>query len=304
MTFSLTILGSSSALPTSTRFPSAHVLNVHERFFLIDCGEGTQMQMRKFKFKFGKVNHIFISHLHGDHTLGLFGLISTLVLLDRKSKLTIYGPPLLEKIIDDHLDAFEINLPFTLEFIHLDCSSSCKIYEDDRLTVETIPLKHRIPTCGFLFREKPRLRNIRKEMIVEYNIPIREIQKIKEGADFTLETGEVISNDKLTILPDPPRTFAYCTDTLYTESIIPKIRGVNLLYHEATFMHDMADQAHDNFHSTGYQAAMLAKKAEVGKLVLGHFSSRYKDLNPLLQEAKQVFENTFLAEDGSIFPVE
>lgn len=304
MTFSLTILGSSSALPTSTRFPSAHVLNVHERFFLIDCGEGTQMQMRKFKFKFGKVNHIFISHLHGDHTLGLFGLISTLVLLDRKSKLTIYGPPLLEKIIDDHLDAFEINLPFTLEFIHLDCTSSRTIYEDPRLTVETIPLKHRIPTCGFLFKEKPRFRNIRKEMIEEYNIPIREIQKIKEGSDFTLESGEVIPNDKLTILPDPPRAFAYCTDTLYTESIIPKIRGVDLLYHEATFMQDMADQAHDNFHSTSYQAAMLAKKAEVGKLVLGHFSSRYKDLGPLLQEAKQLFENTFLAEDGSTFPVE
>jgi ribonuclease Z len=259
--------------------------------------------MRKFKFKFGKVNHIFISHLHGDHTLGLFGLISSLVLLDRKSKLTIYGPPLLEKIIDDHLDAFEINLPFPLEFIHLNCTSSSEIYEDDRLTVETIPLKHRVPTCGFLFKEKPRLRNIRKEMIKEYNIPIKEIQKIKKGADFTMDTGKVIPNNQLTIQPDPPRTFAYCTDTLYAESIIPKIRGVNLLYHEATFMHDMADHAQDNFHSTGYQAALLAKKAEVGKLILGHFSSRYKDLEPLLQEAKQVFENTFLAEDGSTFQI-
>jgi len=304
VTFSLTILGSSSALPTSTRFPSAHVLNVHERFFLIDCGEGAQMQMRKFKFKFGKINHIFISHLHGDHTLGLFGLISTLVLLDRKSKLTIYGPPLLETIIDDHLEAFEIKLPFPLEFVYLDCTSSSKIFEDERVIVETIPLKHRIPTCGFLFKEKPRIKNIRKDMIDVYKIPIKDIQKIKEGADFTRSNGEVIPNDKLTIAPQPPRSFAYCTDTLYTESIISKIKGVNLLYHEATFMHDMADQAQDNFHSTGYQAATLAKKAKVGKLILGHFSSRYKDLQPLLQEAKQVFDNTFLAEDGSNFSIE
>jgi ribonuclease Z len=280
------------------------VLNVHERFFLIDCGEGTQMQLRKFRFKLGKINHIFISHLHGDHTLGLFGLISTLVLLDRKSKLTIYGPPLLEKIIEDHLEAFEIDLPFPLEYVPLNCGISTMIYEDDRLTVETIPLKHRIPTCGFLFKEKPRQKNILKEKIREFEIPIRERQKIKEGADLTLDSGEVIPNELLTIDPNPPRSFAYCTDTLYNERIIPIVRGVNLLYHEATFMQDMADQAQDNFHSTAHQAAQIAKKAEVGKLILGHFSSRYKDLDPLLQEARDVFNNSFLAEDGSVFHIE
>lgn len=262
------------------------------------------MQMRKFKIKFGKINHIFISHLHGDHTLGLFGLISSLVLLNRKTKLAIYAPSPLEKIVDDHLEAFNIVLPFPLKFIHLSCTSSERIYEDERVLVETIPLKHRVPTCGFLFREKPRLKNIRKELIEKYNIPVRDIHKIKDGADFTLESGEIIPNTRLTHQPGRPRSFAYCTDTMYTENILTKIKGVDLLYHEATFMHDMADQARENFHSTGYQAAMLAKKAGVGKLILGHFSARYKDLDPLLQEAKMVFENTFLADDGASFPVE
>ncbi len=301
MTFSLTILGSSSALPTSTRFPSAHVLNVHERFFLIDCGEGTQMQMRKFKIRFGKINHIFISHLHGDHTLGLYGLISTLVLLDRKSKLTIYAPPRLEEILLNHLEAFDITLPFPLQFISLNCTSSERIYEDKILFVETIPLKHRVPTCGFLFKEKPRLRNIRKEMIEHYEIPIKKMQDIKEGADLILESGEVIPNEKLTLQPEPPRSFAYCSDTLYTKGILNKIKGVDMLYHEATFMHDMVDQARENFHSTGHQAAMLAKEADAGTLILGHFSARYKDLSPLLKEARAVFENTFLAEDGAMY---
>ncbi len=259
------------------------------------------MQMRKFKIRFGKINHIFISHLHGDHTLGLFGLISTLVLLDRKSKLTIYAPPPLEEILFNHLEAFDITLPFTLQFSPLNCSSSERIYEDKILFVETIPLKHRVPTCGFLFKEKPRLKNIRKEMIEKYEIPIKKMKDIKEGADLSLESGEVIPNDKLTFPPDPPRSFAYCSDTLYTKDILTKIKGADLLYHEATFMHDMVDQARENFHSTGYQAAMLAKQAGVGKLILGHFSARYKDLNPLLQEAKTEFENTFLAEDGACY---
>lgn len=259
------------------------------------------MQMRKYKIKFGKINHIFISHLHGDHTLGLFGLISTLVLLDRKSKLVIYAPPQLEQIVDHHLNAFDITLPFTLQFISLNCKTSEKIYEDKILQVETIPLKHRVPTCGFLFKEKPRLRNIRKEMIEKYTIPIRKMKALKEGADLILESGEVIPNNQVTLQAGPPRSFAYCSDTLYAKEILTKIKGVDLLYHEATFMHDMVDQARENFHSTGYQAAMMAKEAGAGRLILGHFSARYKDLNPLLQEARMVFENTFLAEDGATF---
>ncbi|UCG27905.1 MAG: ribonuclease Z [Bacteroidales bacterium] len=304
VTFSFTILGSSSALPTSQRFPSAHLLNVNERFFLVDCGEGTQMQLRKYKLKIGKINHIFISHLHGDHTFGLFGLISTLGLLDKSSDLNIYAPPPLEQIVHDHLDAFDIHIPYRLVFRDLDCSKSEMIYEDKNLRVETIPLQHRIPTCGFLFHEKPGLRNIKKEAIEEFNIPVREIHRIKEGFDFTTESGEIIPNEQLTREPQKPRSMAYCTDTLYTENVITKIAGVDLLYHEATYMQDMADQAKESFHTTSQQAAMLAKKSGVGKLVLGHFSARYKNLDLLLEEARKIFENTFLAEDGAVFNID
>lgn len=304
MKFSLTILGSSSALPTSTRYTSAHVLNVHERFFLIDCGEGTQMQLRRQKIKLGKINHIFISHIHGDHTFGLFGLLSSYGFLNRTTDLHIYASPDLETIINNHLIAFGVFLPYKLVFHALDCSRSEKIYEDDKMWVETIPLKHRIPTCGFLFKEKPKLKNIRKDVIEKYKISIKEIIRIKEGTDFVTPEGQVIQNEKLTIDPPKPRSFAYCADTRYHKGIITKIRHVDLLYHEATYMQDLADRAKETFHSTSFQAATMAKKAKVGKLVLGHFSPRYKNLNLLLDEARQVFKNTFIAEEGLTFSIE
>ncbi|MBA7562294.1 Ribonuclease Z [subsurface metagenome] len=304
MTFSLTILGNSSAIPTSTRYTSAHVLNVHERFFLIDCGEGTQMQLRKHKIKLGKINHIFISHLHGDHTFGLFGLLSSYGILNRKADLHIYASPDLERIINDNVLAFNIFLPYKLAFHDLDCSRSERIYEDENIWVETIPLKHRIATCGFLFREKPKLKNIRKEAIEKYRIPVKEIIRIKEGADFKTSAGQIISNMELTLDPPKPRSFAYCADTCYHKGIITKINNVDLLYHEATYTHDLADRAKETYHSTSYEAALLASEAKVGKLVLGHFSPRYKNLDILLNEARKVFKNTFIGEEGLTFSIE
>lgn len=297
-------MGNSSAIPTSTRYTSAHVLNVHERFFLIDCGEGTQMQLRRYKIRLGKINHIFISHLHGDHTFGLFGLLSSYGILNRKVDLHIYASPELEKIINDNLLAFNIFLPYKLTFHALDCSRSERIYEDENMWVETIPLKHRITTCGFLFREKPKLKNIRKEAIEKYRIPVKEIIRIKEGADFKTSAGQIISNMELTLDPPKPRSFAYCADTAYHKEIITKINNVDLLYHEATYTHDLADRAKEAFHSTSYEAALLASEAKVGKLVLGHFSPRYKNLDILLNEARKVFKNTFIAEEGLTFSIE
>jgi ribonuclease Z len=283
--FTFTILGSSSALPTSKRFTAAHVLNVHERFFLIDCGEGAQMQLRKYKIKLGKINHIFISHIHGDHVFGLFGLISSFNLLGRENDLHIFGPPDLEPIIHGYLKDFYINLFFEIIFHPVNCTRSVRIYEDDKIKVNTIPMKHRIPTCGFLFREQKKLPNLRKEMIEKFDIPISKRQGIKEGDSFT------------------PKTFAYCSDTSYNEGILTQIRNVDLLYHEATYGCDLQELARETMHSTASEAARLARKASAKKLVIGHFSARYKDLTPLLAEAKTVFANTFVAEDGKTFKV-
>ncbi|MCH7658340.1 MAG: ribonuclease Z [Bacteroidetes bacterium] len=303
MAFTFTILGSSSALPTSERFMAAHVLNVHERFFLIDCGEGTQMQLRRFKIKLGKLNHIFISHIHGDHVFGLFGLISTFNLLDRENDLHIYGPSELEPIIYGCLRDFYVHVNFELIFHRLDCTKSVRIYEDDKVKINTIPLKHRIPTCGFLFREQPGLPNLKKDMIEKYNIPISKREGIKEGDSFTLETGDIVPNHELVIPAPEPKTFAYCSDTVYHEGILTQIKNADLLYHEATYGRDLEKLAKETMHSTAGDAAELARKATVKKLVIGHFSARYKDLTPLLEEARSVFKNTFVAEDGKTFVV-
>jgi ribonuclease Z len=299
MSFSLTILGSNSAIPTSKRFTTSQVLNIDEHLFLIDCGEGTQIQLQKYKIKFGKINHIFISHIHGDHFLGLLGLISTFNLLGRTNELNIYSCPELEDILNCQLKYFENHLRFKLIFHHLNCKEAENIYEDDKLTVKTIPLKHKIPTCGFLFTEKPKLLNIKKELIEIYNIPIKEIIKIKKGADFITENGKLIKNEKLTISPPKPRSYAFCSDTAYNESIIPIIKNIDLLYHEATFMHNFEKRAEQTYHSTTVQAATIAKKADVKQLIIGHFSARYrKDINSILEETKKIFGNTQCAEDG------
>lgn len=304
MIFELTILGSSSAVPTSKRNLSAHILNVYERFFLIDCGEGTQIQLRKNKIKFGKINHIFISHLHGDHVFGLFGLISTFNLLNRTSDLHIYAHGDLERILQNHISYFERNLSFKLIFHHIRASRNEIIYEDSKVMVETIPLKHRIPACGFKFTEQPHLRNIKKESIEKYNIPIRAIKEIKAGADFTNENGNVISNTLITIPPYKQRSFAYCSDTAFSQKIIPLIKDVDLLFHEATFAKNMQDQAKKTYHSTAHDAATIAKKGNVGKLIIGHFSTRYKELDKLLAEARDIFPKTHLANDGEKHNIE
>ena len=304
MTFELTILGSSSAIPTSKRNLTAHVLNVHERFFLIDCGEGTQLQLRRNKIRFGKIDHIFISHLHGDHIFGLYGLISTFNLLNRSKNLHIYAHPELENILNRHIEYFERTLSYKIIYHYINPKVNEIIYDDGKLTVETIPLKHRIPTCGFLFRETPHLRNLRKDVVEVFNIPISKIRSIQEGEDFINEEGEITSNFKLTFSPYKSRSYAYCTDTAYSEKIIPIIENVDLLFHEATLAKNMKKQAKQTFHSTTIDAATIAQKAKVKKLIIGHFSARYKDVNSLVDETREIFQNTFSAEDGEKHTVE
>ena len=304
MTFELTILGSSSAIPTSKRNLTAHVLNVHERFFLIDCGEGTQIQIRKNKIRFGKINHIFISHLHGDHIFGLFGLISTFNLLNRDKDLHIYAHSELENFLNQHIEYFEKKLSFQIIYHHLKPKANEIIYEDEKVTVETIPLKHRVPTCGFKFTEKPHLFNLKKNVVQTYQIPIRKIQSIKEGADFINDERGVIPNHKLTLPPYKSRSYAYCTDTAYSEKIVPIIKDVDLLFHEATFAKNMKDQAKKTFHSTSEDAAKIAQKANAEKLIVGHFSARYKNAESIINEARDIFIETYEAEDGAIYSID
>jgi ribonuclease Z len=300
----VTILGSSSALPTSERFPTAHLLKANERFFLIDCGEGTQMQLRKYRIRLGKINHIFISHLHGDHTFGLFGLLSTMNLLGRKEPLHIYGPGLLEEMLLDHLKFFQSDFDYDLAFHRIQSRRSALVYEDKNIEVRSLPLIHRIPTCGFLFREKEKERNMIKEKIIEYKIPVREIVKIKKGSDFILPDGSVISNADLTMNPPVPRSYAYCSDTRPNQAILPLIKNVDLLYHESTFLHADEKLAHETYHTTSRQAAEFARQANAGKLLLGHFSSRYKDTSEFESEARETFENAIAVNDGDVFEVD
>lgn len=303
MTFRLTILGSGSALPTSRRYPTAQALNVQERFFLIDCGEGTQLQLRRAKVKMSKINQIFISHLHGDHVFGLFGLLSTYNLLGRKSTLTLYGPPRLHDIIAFFRQHFAEEVQYTIEVKPIQERNFHLLYEDKVVEVYTFPLKHRISSMGFLFKEKEKPRNIRKEAIDKYNLGIKDIVQIKGGADFYTESGEKVANEELTDPPVPPRSYAYCSDTAYYERIAKWIEGVDLLYHEATFAESERKIAKQTAHSTASQAAKIASKAKVGKLLLGHYSNRYDDLSQLLAEAKAIFPNTHLVEDLDEFTV-
>lgn len=299
----MTILGSSSALPTSQRYPSAHVLNAHERFFLIDCGEGTQMQLRKYKIKYGKIHHIFISHLHGDHVFGLYGLLSSLNLTGRLSPLRIYAPQGYREILYSHLADFDIHLNFDIDFIALRGKDPLKIFENKGLRVYSLPLQHRVPAFGFLFREKEKERNIIREAIRKYNIPRSEIHKVKKGADFYTADGKCIPNSEITRDPPRPRSFAYCSDTLYFPRMAEFVRDVNLLYHEATFASDKEALALRTGHSTAAQAAVIARDAGVGRLVIGHFSARYRDVTPLVEEAREVFPDTIPAREGSVITI-
>ena len=296
--FELTILGCSSATPTSKRNPTAQLLNIAERFFLIDCGEATQIQLRKYKLKFQRINHIFISHLHGDHYLGLMGLISSMHLLGRTVELHLYCPAELQEIIEIQFKHSQSYIKFPIVYHPHKYIDNDLIFEDDRVEVRTIFLNHRIPCCGFIFKEKPLLANISKETIHLFQLTVEEIVAIKAGSDLTKRSGEVIKNAELVTNIKEPRSYAYCSDTCYDERIAALVKGVNLLYHEATFLQEMEARAKETFHTTALQAGMIAKKANVKQLMIGHYSARYKDLQPLLNEAKSVFDNTILAIEG------
>jgi ribonuclease Z len=296
--FEIDILGCGSATPTTRHNPSSQIVNVRDKLFMIDCGEGTQLQLRRSKLRFGRLNRIFISHLHGDHCFGLIGLISTLGLLGRTGDLFIHSVAGLEEILRPEIDFFCKDNPFKVKILPFDPKKNETIYEDRSVTVKTIPMKHRIPCAGFLFREKQKEANLIPDMIRFYNIPIKELAKIKQGADFVTEEGNVIPNARLTIPAEPARSYAYCSDTAYSEKIIPIIEGIDLLYHEATFADLDSARARTTGHSTARQAAQIAKLAKVKKLMLGHFSARYPDNEILLREAKEIFPNTVLANEG------
>ncbi|MFI5219292.1 MAG: ribonuclease Z [Bacteroidia bacterium] len=303
MKFEVTVLGSSSATPIYNRHPTAQVLNVRERFFLIDCGEGTQMQLVKYKIRYQRISHIFISHLHGDHYLGLMGLLSTMHLQGRTTELHLYGQQELMDILELQLRLSNTILRYNLIFHPVRHYTNNVIFEDEDLQVKSIVMNHRIPCTGFLFREKPKPRKLLMNKIQQYNIPFVFFNGIKNGEDYEDDFGTIIKNEELTIPSLLPRSYAFCSDTMYDENIINEVRNVDLLYHETTFLHDMIDRATATYHTTSLQAAELAKKAEVKKLLIGHFSARYKNLEPLLIEAKTVFANTELALEGNKFEV-
>ncbi len=301
--FTLTILGSSSATPTSNRNPTAQLLSHGEKLFLIDCGEGTQVALRRMHIHFQRIRHIFISHLHGDHFYGLIGLISSMHLLGRTKPLHIYGPPVLKQILDLQLEASLTTLIYPLEFHPTQADGPEVLFEDDHITVSSFPMLHRIPTTGFLFREKPYERRLRKDMLNELNIPVHLIPLLRRGDDYTAPDGTVYPNESITIESPSPKSYAFCSDTAYFEDIIPVVKGSTLLYHETTFMNDRIANATDKFHSTTGQAATIARKAGVKRLLIGHYSARYDDLQSLLDEARAVFPLTELAEDGSVFEI-
>lgn len=296
--FELNILGCGSALPTTRHFATSQILNIREKLFMIDCGEGAQLQMRRSKLKFTRLNHIFISHLHGDHCFGLPGLISTFGMLNRTAELHIHAHSDLEKLLVPQLEYFCKHLPYKVIFHSINPEKEELIYEDRTITVHTIPLRHRIPCCGFLFSEKTAPNHILRDMIDFYQIPVWGINRIKNGEDYITSTGEIIPNNKLTIPATPPRRYAYCSDTIYKEDIISQISGVDLLFHEATFADCDLTRAKETFHTTARQAAEIARKANVGQLLIGHFSARYEDETLLLKEASEIFSKCTLAKEN------
>jgi len=301
--FEITILGSSAALPTSLRNSTAQVLNIHERFFLIDCAEGTQMQLRKYKAKLSRLDHIFISHLHGDHFFGLPGLISTLNLIGRKNTIHIYSPPGLQEIMHSLLFHFK-DITFKIVFHVLEAPTPQIIFENKTITVTAFPLNHRLPCMGFLFKEKEKPKNINKNFI-EYHRPgVKQIVDIKFGADFTTPEGEIIPNSHITTYPTPPRSYAFCSDTSFVKENIKIVEGVDLLYHEATFLNDNLKTAYKTGHSTAEQAATFAKYANVKKLIIGHFSARYTNTQDFEDAAKKIFPQTTAVRDGDKFVIE
>jgi len=301
--FKVHILGCGSALPTLQHNASSQIVELREKLFMIDCGEGTQIQLRRSRIHFSKIIAVFISHLHGDHCFGLPGMISTFGMTGRTAPLHIYAPAAFEPILDQTLSFFCQGLEFKVVFHAVDTTQNKVVYEDRSLTVETIPLQHRIDCCGYLFREKPILPHIRRDMIDFYKIPISQINNIKAGADWVTVEGEVIANSRLTTPAEPARSYAYCSDTRYIKTLHELVKGVSTLYHESTYSAEDAERARLYWHSTSQDAAKVARDASVGKLLLGHFSARYNNESQLLEEAKEIFPNSYLTREGATFDI-
>jgi ribonuclease Z len=294
----LTILGNSSGGPFHGRHYTAQVLQVENQTFLIDCGEGTQMQIFRYRIKTDRCNHVFISHLHGDHVFGLIGMITNWSHKKRSERLHVFSPPGLQELIETTIRVCGIRLSYEIEFHAVDTTVSAKIFETERLEVWTVPLHHRGPTTGWLFREKTRPRHIRPEKIEEYGIPFSAIPDIKAGGDFELPDGRSVPNAELTVDPSPPVSYAFCSDTAFSEALIDLVRGVDLLYHEATYNNQNIQEAELYYHSTAAQAAEIARRAGVKHLILGHISGRYANTDQHLAEARAVFAPTEIAEEG------
>jgi len=297
----ITILGCYAATPRTFNNPTSQVLEMENRFFLIDCGEGTQVQLRKKKIKFYKINNIFISHLHGDHVFGLVGVISTFAMLGRKTELNIYGPKGIKEMILTTLRLSGSYVSYNLCFHELESAESQTIFEDKKVIVKTIPLKHRIYTNGYLFQEKPKPRKLNIEKVKHYQIDKCYFQNIKDGKDIVLNSGQIISNSELTFDPEDPKSYAFCSDTIYNETVIPIIKDVDVLYHESTFLEKDIQYTEKTMHCTAKQAAEIALKSNAKNLILGHYSTRYININSFKNEAQEIFENVFLADDGREF---
>ena len=301
--FNINILGCGSALPTTRHLATSQIVDLRDKLYMIDCGEGTQVQMRRMRVRFGRLAHIFISHLHGDHCFGLPRLISTLGMLGRTGELVVHGPKEVETYLRPVMDLFCRGMEFEVRFNPVDTRSPSLVMEDRSLSVYSIPLKHRIPTCGYLFAEKPKEAHIIREMTDFYQVPVRCMKDIKQGQDYVTPEGEVVPNSRLTRPAAPPKRYAFCSDTAYNRSIIPIIEGADLLYHEATFAECDLARAKETFHSTARQAAEIARDAHVKRLVIGHYSARYEDLSELHREAEAVFPGTILGNEGTVIPV-
>ncbi len=301
--FNITVLGCSSATPTADRHPSSQLVHMNENAILIDCGEGTQNQMIKYHVKYNKIEYILISHLHGDHFLGLPGLLSTMSLNGRQRKLFLIGPMPLKNIIEGFLEVSDTRLQFEVDFIPTNPENSEVVIETEQIKIETFPLKHRIPCTGFLLTEVKDPRKIEVEKCKQHQIPIEYYPILKRGKDFFKIDGTIIPNAELTIASATPKNYAYCSDTIYDEDIIQYIQGVDMLYHESTFTEDFLKRAEETYHSTAKQAATIAQKANVKKLIIGHYSARYHNVEVLLNEALTVFENTHLAKEGQVYTI-
>lgn len=301
--FRVHILGCGSALPTPRHNPSSQIVEIRGKLFMVDCGEGTQVQIRRAKQNFSKIYAVFISHLHGDHVLGLMGMISTFGLQGRTAPLRVYAPKEYEELFRMEMKMYCSTIDYEVEFIGIDTRVSCVIYEDRSLTVSTIPLKHRMPCAGFLFTEKEGQKHIRRDMIDFYNIPLSQINNLRAGLDWTDPDGNVVPNDLLTEPADAPRSYAYCSDTRYVSSIYNNIKGVTLLYHEATYTEENRELAEKYLHSTAKEAGLAAREAGATKLLIGHYSKRYNNEQPFLDEALAEFPNVELANEGKVVEV-